>query len=394
MIYLDNSATTKVMPEVLDAMLPYLQEEYGNAGTLYKLGIDANKAVEKAREQVAKFIGAKRDQIIFTSSGTEANNMVFYGIKKYLESIDKKHICFSSVEHDSVFRAGMALFGEKTCIKDGFYTHIIKVKSSGEIDLDDLKNVLEKDSNIGLVSIMFVNNETGVINPVKEISNICKEYGVLFHTDCVQAAGCVLINVEEIGCDFATISGHKIGAPKGVGALYIKNKDIMKPMIYGGESQEFGLRGGTQNVPGIVGIGKACEIYGSSINVNIDCTEYNRRFFYEELTDCMTKNGLNDIINVNGDTFENGCKVLNLHIKNVDAETLMILLNAKGMCVSAGSACRSHEQLPSRTLTSMSIDKEEARNSIRLSFSSDIKIEDLKDGARLLADSIKQLSIN
>lgn len=220
-----------------------------------------------------------------------------------------------------------------------------------------------------------------------------KEYLEVDHVNKVVLSSnkkCISDNILEESIEEKKTLSEKVTLTTG------KTYDIevMKPMIYGGESQEFGLRGGTQNVPGIVGIGKACEIYGSSINVNIDCTEYNRRFFYEELTDCMTKNGLNDIINVNGDTFENGCKVLNLHIKNVDAETLMILLNAKGMCVSAGSACRSHEQLPSRTLTSMSIDKEEARNSIRLSFSSDIKIEDLKDGARLLADSIKQLSIN
>lgn len=242
MIYLDNAATTQMDERVLEAMMPYLTTEYGNAGTLYKFGRAANEAVQKARTQVAALINAEPEQIIFTSGGSEANNLVFRGLKDYLKSIGKTHILVSAVEHDSVLRAAESL------IKDGFHVEYIPVSSECRVSPAVIEDALRADT--GLVSVMFANNETGAINPIEDIGTICMKRGILFHTDCVQAAGCYPIDVVKIGCDFLSVSSHKIHGCKGIGALYTKDKSKLTPIVYGGSEQEFGLRGGTENVAG------------------------------------------------------------------------------------------------------------------------------------------------
>lgn len=252
MIYLDAAATTQIDRRVLESMMPYLTTQYGNAGTLYKFGRAANEALQSARAQVSRFVGADNGSIIFTSGGSESNNLVFHGAKEYLKRIGRTHVLVSAVEHDSVLRAAESL------TKEGFDVGYIPVQGDGSVSLTTLEGLLRPDT--GLVSVMYVNNETGTVNPVCDIGSLCMKHGVLFHTDCVQAAGCHPINVVEIGCDFLSVSSHKIHGPKGVGALYVKDMATVAPLIHGGSEQEFGLRGGTENVAGIVGFGRACEI--------------------------------------------------------------------------------------------------------------------------------------
>lgn len=252
MIYLDNAATTQIDRRVLESMMPYLTAQYGNAGARYKFGRAANEAIQDARAQVSRFVGAGDGNIIFTSSGSESNSLVFCGVKEHLKRIGRTHILVSAVEHDSVLRAAESL------IKEGFDVGYIPVQEDGSVSLTVLEGMLRPDT--GLVSVMYVNNETGAVNPVCDIGSLCMKHGVLFHTDCVQAAGCHIINAVEIGCDFLSVSSHKIHGPKGVGALYVKDTTTITPLIYGGSEQEYGLRGGTENVAGIVGFGKACEI--------------------------------------------------------------------------------------------------------------------------------------
>ena len=253
MIYLDNAATTQVDPRVVEAMMPYLTEQYGNPGSLYKLGRDAKAAVEKAREQVARFMGAKPEQIIFTSGATEANNMVFEITRPFLERTGKTHVITSQIEHKSVLKSVRRLIDDHNF--DATFAGLSR-------SLSGLPESISQSfgSKTGLVSVMYLNNEIGHAFDVKTIGKLCKRHDVLFHTDCVQAASYRPISVEKIGCDFATISSHKIHGPKGVGALFVKEPDMWQPMICGGDSQEFGLRGGTENVAGIVGFGKACEL--------------------------------------------------------------------------------------------------------------------------------------
>lgn len=396
MIYLDNAATTQISPDVLDTMMPYLKEEYGNAGTIYNLGRQAANAISIARKQVSDFIGAEPEQIIFTSGGSEANSLVFHGIRRYLQQKGKKKIIVSSVEHDSVLRAAEALrnmsyCSDEKCIKDEFDIIYLNVDGYGAVPIDELESLLTPD--VGLVSVMYVNNETGAINPVKEIGRICSEKNVLFHTDCVQAAGCNLIDVNEIGCDFLSISAHKIHGAKGVGALFAKQKEILSPIVYGGSSQEFGKRGGTENIAGIVGFGKACEIARIGFEeYRNTVTMYKKRFF-TKLIDKMKQEGLTHIVKVNGGHkhIEDYGKTLSLRFNNIDSETLMLMLNERGVCVSAGSACRSHESEPSHVLISMGLSPEEARDSIRVSFSEFNTLEEVEYAAKIFVDCIMNL---
>lgn len=398
MIYLDNASTTKIDPKVLESMMPYLTGNYGNAGTLYSLGVESARAIAKAREQVADLIGASPEQIIFTSGGSEANNLVFHGTKNYLKEIGKTHIVTTKIEHDSVLNAARNL-----CIKDGFYVdYIPPVENSGinpYIFIDEIEKIERYGINgaIGLVSVMHTNNETGIENYyLDEISKVCREKGILFHTDCVQAAGCSKLDVEEIGCDFMSISSHKIHGCKGVGALYVRDKSVLEPMIFGGSAQEFGLRGGTENVAGIVGFGKACEILSEDINYNIEYVSWLRSLLHKSLQQNLNNLGIGHILHVNGDVDMDVCsgKTFSVRFDNVDGETLLLMLNSRGVCVSSGSACRSHESEPSYVLTAMGIDDEDARNSIRLSLSRMNTEDEIISAAKTIADCVGMLYIN
>lgn len=395
MIYLDNSATTPIHPEVLKAMMPYLKGGYGNAGAVYRIGRESAKAIQKAREQVAQLFNASADQIVFTSGGSEGNNMVFsYGMRCMLEERGKKHVVISQIEHDSVYEAATHMFkpSGKADIKDDFYTQFIHTKSDGTVDVKHLEALLDEDESIGLVSVMYVNNETGAVNPINHIGEICRDRGILFHTDCVQAAGCHPIDANIIGCDFATISGHKIYAPKGIGAIYIKDKTLARSLIYGGTNQEFGLRGGTENVASIVGLGKACDLICSDFGTQRVTVSLLKRLFYENMISYLKELNLEDRIHVNGASVGDVGKTLNLRVEDIDSETLLLMLDAKGVCISAGSACHSHRSEPSRVLTAMGLADDEARDSVRISFSSTNTPAEIEEAAAIFSSCIKTLA--
>lgn len=384
MIYLDNASTTKIDPSVLDAMMPFLTDEYGNPGTIYGLGRRAKEAVEKARAQVAKFIGAKPEQIIFTSGGTEANNMVFSSLLSFLEQSEKTHVITTSSDHVSVLDSARNL-----CIKRGFDLTELQVNHHGCVELGSLKSELRE--NTGLVSIMYMNNETGSENPVEEIGAMCHERGILFHSDCVQAAGCCKLDVEKMNCDFLSLSSHKIHGPKGVGALYVRDMSLITPMIRGGSAQEFGMRGGTENVAGIVGFGAACELMNERLHEIDVHNSMLKQIFYNVLEENLKAQGLQNVLHVNGDLIIKHGKTINIRFDDVDGETLLLMLDAKGIYVSAGSACHSHESKPSHVLLAMGIDPEDARNSIRVSFSKMNTEAEVKYAAGVIANCVVAL---
>lgn len=383
MIYLDNAATTPLDPEVYSAMLPYLswgQDNFGNPGSLHCLGRKAREAVENARVQVAEFIGSEPEQIIFTSGGSEGNSLVFFGLADYLEKQNKKSLFVSAIEHDSVLKAARALN-----IKRGFHVHEVQpILGSGCVAPEDFWPV--DGARDGLVSVMYSNNETGAVNPVREITSICRENGVLFHTDCVQAAGFYPINVQKIGCDFLTLSAHKIHGPKGVGAVFAKDPSLLTPMIYGGSNQEFGIRGGTENVAGIVGFGKACEIAGLNLEKDHLHIEQAAMAFLFSLSQrigyCCRKNGVSDIV---------GNKTVSICFDGVDAETLLLMLDSYGIYASAGSACNSKEVVPSHVLLAMGLSEEEAKSTVRFSFSKMTSLSDAADAAQTVANCVETL---
>lgn len=385
MIYLDNAATTPIDRRVLESMMPYLTTQYGNAGTLYKFGRAANEAIQNARAQVSRFVGASNGSIIFTSGGSESNNLVFRGVKEYLKRIGRTHILMSAVEHDSVLRAAESL------IKEGVDVGYIPVQGDGSVSLIALEGLLRPDT--GLVSVMYVNNETGAMNPVCDIGSLCMKHGVLFHTDCVQAAGCHAIDVVEIGCDFLSVSSHKIHGPKGVGALYVKDVTTITPLIYGGAEQEYGLRGGTENVAGIVGFGRACELSAAQLQEDKTYVSSLKQRFVMELTDALKERGVDGIIHINGGSIMAPGKTVNLRIDGVDNESLILMLDNKEICISAGSACQSHESNPSHVLTAMGLTMEEARSSVRVSFSRMNTMEEIIEAAQTIAGFISVLRV-
>lgn len=402
MIYLDNASTTKVDPRVLEAMMPYLTESYGNAGTLYKLGRMAAGAISEARKQVADLIGAQPEQIVFTSGGSEANNLVFAGLKDYLLSTGKTHIVTTEIEHDSILNAVRNMckpqyIVSEMCTKPLFDATYVPPMNNWGINpcmvIDTIDELIEQGKHIGIVSVMHTNNETGLENLwIDTIAKECHKRNILFHTDCVQAAGCSRLNVEEIGCDFLSLSSHKIHGCKGVGALYVRDKSVMSSLIFGGGSQEFGLRGGTENVAGIVGFGKACEILRTQQESDMEYITELLEHLYECIKNNLRGCGLEHILHINGgDNLSFNGKTVSLRFDNVDGETLLLLLDARGVCASAGSACRSHESEPSHVLTAMGISSEDARNSVRFSVSRMNTQEEVVSAAKIIAECVALL---
>lgn len=375
MIYLDSAATTRVSQEVLDAMLPYFTQEYGNAGSVHSMGEQAAQAIRAAREQVSAPINAIPDNIIFTSGGSEANTLAIIGLLEHLKSIGKNHIITTSVEHHSVLEC------MKHAFHSGFYVTYLPVDRMGNIDLELLSaGICERT---GLVSVMTVNNEIGNLYPIHEIGEICAKNKVLFHTDCVQGYCQVDVDAERDSIDFLSASGHKIHAPKGIGFLYAKNKDLLKPVIMGG-GQEYGLRGGTENTPYIVGMGVAATMmYEKMSEANIR----NRRLMNKFLISLAEQIGC---IRINGERYS-GSKTVNLQFDGVDGETLLLLLDSRGVAVSAGSACSAHSAKPSHVLTALRLTDEQARSSIRVSLSDDTTSEEVCEAANIIADSVNML---
>lgn len=416
MIYLDNAATTQIRKEVLNAMNPYLTKYYGNAGGNYSLGQVSKRALGVARSQVANMIGANPDQIVFTSGGSEGNNMVFSpGMRNELIKKGKTHIIISAGEHDSVFRAALAMIGaehndesdligcgtystseatteSKGKIKEQFYLYIAPLLPSGVVDYQWVRDKVKNDDKLGLVSIMHTNNETGAINPVSEIGKLCHENSVIFHTDCVQAIGAELIDVRSIECDYLTASGHKFHAPKGTGFIYVRKPDKAYPLIYGGQYQENGLRGGTENIAGIVGLGKACELVTKNLVDDMVSIRALKKTFYETLMKSLKIQGLDKIVKINGSNVSSQSKSLNLRFESIDGETLVILADAKGLCISAGSACHAATSNPSRVLIAMGLEPDQARDSVRISFSSLNSLDEVKEAGIILAQCVYTLA--
>lgn len=374
MIYLDNAATTKVSKDVLHAMMPYFDEQYGNAGSTHCMGRVAKNAMEKARVQVAAPINAKPEDIIFTSCATEANSLVFFGLVRQLTKTGNTHIIVSSIEHDSVLSCAEALRN-----RYGFDISVAEPDQDGIIQAKEVSRLVR--DNTGLISVMTVNNELGTQNPIHEIGELCREREILFHTDCVQGYCNVPVDVETENIDFLSVSGHKFHAPKGVGFLYAKRKELLLPLLAGG-GQEFDLRAGTENVPYIVAIGKAAEI------ANSKATE---RFSYEN----MIRSFRNEIECVGG-TYVNGApypgsKIVNIRFDGIDGETLLLLLDSQNICVSAGSACSAHSAKPSHVLKGIGLTDLQAKSSIRVSISDDTTFEELMIAAKEICKSVNIL---
>jgi cysteine desulfurase len=348
-IYLDNNATTPIDPAVVVEMLPFFETNFGNPSSIYKIGRTARSALRNAREKVAALVGADAEEIVFTSCGTEANNTAIIGAAYALE--DKgRHIITSQIEHKSVLNS------LKFLEQRGFEVTCLPVDENGLVELDRLESAIRDDTT--LISIMFANNEIGVVQPVAEIAGIADKHGTVFHTDAVQAAGKIKIDVAECGCSLLSLSAHKICGPKGVGALYVRTGTPISPIILGGK-QEGGLRGGTENVAGIVGFGKAAEL----------ASNLEQSSVILQLRDKL-QTGLQERVPgllLNGHPQKRLPNTLNVSIPDIEAEALVINLDLKGIYISTGSACTSGAIEPSHVLCAIGRDNELAKASIRFS---------------------------
>jgi cysteine desulfurase len=351
-VYVDNNATTKVAPEVLEAMLPYFSELYGNPSSMHFFGGQVQKKVDEARDKVADFLGAEPSEVVFTSCGTESDNAAILGtLDSYPE---KRHLITTRVEHPAVGNLSTYL-GRK-----GYRVTELSVDREGRLDLDELRESITEETTI--VTVMYANNETGVIFPVEELGEIVKAKGIPFHTDAVQAAGKISLNLKKSTIDMLSISGHKLHAPKGIGVLYIRKGTKFSPFLIGGH-QEKGRRGGTENVPYIIGLGKACELAKKSLN------EENTRV--KALRDYLEAKLLEKIPNtlVNGDRKNRLPNTVSVSFEYVEGESILLLLSDLGICASSGSACTSGSLEPSHVLRAMGVPFTAAHGSIRFSLS-------------------------
>jgi len=351
-VYVDNNATTKVAPEVLEEMIPYFSEYYGNPSSMHFFGGQVQKKVDEARAKVADFLGAEPSEIVFTSCGTESDNAAILGtLDSYPE---KRHLVTSRVEHPAVGNVSTYL-GRK-----GYRITDLSVDREGRLDLDELKESLTNETT--LVTIMYANNETGVVFPVEEIGEIVKAKGIPFHTDAVQAGGKIPLNLKKSTVDMLSLSGHKLHAPKGIGVLYIRRGTRFSPFLIGGH-QEKGRRGGTENVPYIIGMGKACELAKRHLG------EENTKV--KALRDYLEAKILEKIPNtlVNGDRVNRLPNTLNVSFEYVEGESILLLLSDLGICASSGSACTSGSLEPSHVLRAMGVPFTAAHGSIRFSLS-------------------------
>ncbi len=377
-IYADNAATTSVSPEVLQQMLPFFTEDYGNASSLYEFGSRAKTAVNKAREQIATAIGAASpNEIYFTGGGSESDNWAIKGIAEAMAKKGKKHIISSAFEHHAVLHCLERLE------KQGFEITLLDVHSDGLVRPEELEAAIREDT--ALVTIMYANNEIGTIQPIKEIGEICKKHKVIFHTDAVQAVGNLPINVVEEYIDLLSMSSHKFHGPKGVGALYIRRGVILPNLIDGG-AQERGKRAGTENTAGIVGMGAALEM---AVN-----TMEERAKKLSEIRDYIIDNALKiERSRVNGDRQHRLPGNVSLCFEGIEGESLLLMLDLKGVCASSGSACTSGSLDPSHVLLSIGLPHEIAHGSLRLSFSDENTLEDAEYILSVLPPIVERLRL-
>ena len=370
-VYLDNNATTPVLPEVLDAMRPFFSEHFGNASSIHHHGQETRAAVERARESVAGLLGCRASEIVFTSGGTEADNLAIFGLVK-----PGDHIITSTIEHHAVLNSC------KYLQENGREVTFIPVDGKGQVSPDDVRRAVRP--NTKLISIMMANNETGVLEPVEEIGAIASEADVYFHTDAVQAAGKVPLNVKAIGCDLLSISGHKFHAPQGVGALYVRKGTILQPMMMGGR-HERSRRAGTENVAGIVGLGKAAELAQTSLqNGGMEkIAEMRDRLEHALLQ--MESSG------VNGTGTRRVPNTTNIYFDHIEGEAMVIALDLKGLAVSTGAACSSGALEPSHVLVAMGISADRARASIRFSLGKQNTPQEIEFALGLVPTTIARL---
>lgn len=378
-IYLDNAATTKTRPEVVEAMLPYFTEYYGNPSSVYEFSTPSKKAITEARETIAKSLGAKTNEIYFTAGGSESDN---WAIKATAEAYESKgkHIITSKIEHHAVLHTCEYLE------KRGFEITYLDVDENGTVKLDELKKAIRPDTI--LISIMFANNEIGTIQPIKEIGEIAKEHGIIFHTDAVQAYAHVPINVDEYHIDMLSVSGHKFNGPKGIGFLYIRTGLKLRSFIHGG-SQERKRRGGTENVPGIVGMGKAVEIAMANLA--------ERTAYEVELRDYLIDRVLSEVpyVRLNGHRTNRLPNNANFAFQFIEGESLLIMLDMQGICGSSGSACTSGSLDPSHVLLAIGLPHEIAHGSLRLTLSEETTKEDIDftvDEIKKIVEKLRSMS--
>lgn len=376
-VYVDNNATTKVDPKVLEAMLPFLSEEYGNPSSMHSFGGGISHHIRNAREQVASLINADPDEIIFTSCGTESNNTAILSGIRSMPS--KKHIVSTRVEHPAVKNVFENLG------REGYRITFVPVDRQGRLDLDYLYDSLSDDTAI--VSIMWANNETGVVFPIHEIDKTLSEKGILFHTDAVQAAGKIPINVKETSIGMLSLSGHKIHAPKGVGALYLKKGTRFSPFMIGGH-QEKGRRGGTENVASVIGLGKASELAEQHIGDNKKTGQLRDRL-ESELINRVPRSM------VNGDKQNRLPGTSNISFEYVEGEAILLMMNELGICASSGSACTSGSLEPSHVLRAMGIPYTAAHGSIRFSlgkYNTDQDVDFIIENIPPIIEKLRQMS--
>ncbi|BAY15181.1 nitrogenase cofactor synthesis protein NifS [Anabaenopsis circularis NIES-21] len=377
-IYLDNNATTKVDPQVLEAMMPYLTEYYANPSSMHTFGGQLAKAVKTAREQLAALLGADESEIVFTSCGTEGDNAAIRAA--LLAQPEKRHIITTQVEHPAVLNVCKQLETQ------GYNVTYLSVNSQGQLDLDELEASLT--GNTALVSIMYANNETGTIFPIEQIGLRVKERGALFHVDAVQAVGKIPLNMKTSTVDMLTMSGHKIHAPKGIGALYVRRGVRFRPLLIGGH-QERGRRAGTENVPGIVGLGKAAELELLHLE---EATTRER-----QLRDRLEQTLLAKIpdCEVNGDPKNRLPNTTNIGFKYIEGEAILLLLNKYGICASSGSACTSGSLEPSHVLRAMGLPYTTLHGSIRFSlcrYTTDAEIDRVIEVMPEIVERLRALS--
>ena len=371
MIYLDNAATTKTAPEVVDAMLPYFSEYYGNASTIYSLGAESKKAMDHARQTIADSLGAKPEEIYFTAGGSESDNLALKATAEAYAS-KGKHIITTKIEHHAILHTCEYLE------KRGFEITYLNVDRDGLISLDELKAAIRPDTI--LISVMFANNEIGTIEPIAEIGEIAKKHGVLFHTDAVQAYAQVPINVDEMHIDMLSASGHKLNGPKGIGFLYIRKGVKIRSFVHGG-AQERSRRAGTENIPGIVGLGAAVEramrIMDTKTRKESELRDYLIGRLENEIPHCW----------LNGHRTKRLPNNINFSFLFIEGESMLIMLDMKGICASSGSACTSGSLDPSHVLLAIGLKHEEAHGSLRLTLSE----ESTKEEMDIVAEEVKKI---
>jgi len=370
-VYLDHAATTPVRKEVLEEMIPYFTGKYGNPSSYYILGTEAKEALELARGRVAKALNAESDEIFFTSGGSESDNLAIKGIA-FANKDKGNHIITTKIEHHAVLDAC------KTLENFGFKVTYLNVYKDGFINIEELKR--EINSNTILISIMFANNEIGTIEPIKEIGEIARENNIIFHTDAVQAVGNVKIDVKEMNIDLLSISGHKLYAPKGVGALYIRN-GIKIQKIQDGGHQEKNRRAGTENIPGIVGLGKAMELAYNGIDKYTQKLEFLRNYYIEEI-----KKNLSEV-KINGSMKNRLPGNANISFENIRGEELLLHLSIKGICASSGSACNTDSSEPSHVLKAIGLSDDLANSALRVTLGE----ENTKDDIDYLIEQLKRI---